>query len=166
MGDRAERRRVQRAISKGTPQCTGVEERDGVPIEVANAMLFTPGTKLTNSMRKNCLAARETVLVSTRVPKDFAVTLKRKAKQASAAQLVKWAKRVTVERAKVNRDYLRLSTKRATLDPMKLHDIAKCERIMAAMDIEAQRCDATMASYRAEAEQRLINHNVFDPVRD
>jgi hypothetical protein len=100
------------------------------------------------------------------VPKDYTITLARKAKNASAAQLVKWAQRVTAERAQCTKDYLRLSAKRSLLDPMKLHDIAKVNRVLAAIDIEAQRCDATMASYRTEAERRLIANDVFNPVRD
>jgi hypothetical protein len=162
---RAERRR-RTVHCKPVGENLGVETRDGVPIEVANAMLFTPGTKLTTAMRKNCLAAREAVLVSTRVPKDYELTLKRKAKNASALQLVRWAKRIVVQRAKVTRDHYRISTKKAQLDPMALHDHAKLNRILAAMDVEAQRCDASMASYRTEAERRLISHDVFDPIRD
>ena len=162
---RAERRRST-VHFKPVVEHTAIETRDSIPVEVAEAMLFTPGTKLSTSMRKNCLAARDTFIVSTRVPKDYKVTLARKAKAASAQQLVKWAKRVVVQRAKCTRDYLKLKTKLTQLDPMKLHDIAKVNRVLAAIDIEAQRCDATMDSYRSEAERRLIVNDLFNPIRD
>jgi hypothetical protein len=129
-------------------------------------MLFTPGVKLSNAMRKNCLAARETVFQSTLEPKDFKLKLAAKAKRASASQLVKWAQRTAIERRKITRDYYKLKVQRAKLDPMKLHEIAKVERVMAIMDINAQFCDAKMNSYRSEAERRLVTHNVFNPVRD
>jgi hypothetical protein len=162
---RAERRR--RSVHAATiPENIGVVEVDHIPIEVANAMLFTPGTKLTTAMRKNCLAARETVFGSTREGKEYTSKLRVRAKNASALQLVKWANRTTRARAKVNRDYLKLLTKRAQLDPLKLHDIAKAERVLKIMDITAQNLDLQMNSYRSEAEARLINHNVFNPVRD
>ena len=159
---RAERRRQKH--SKPVPANIGIEQRDGIPVEVAESMLFTPGVKLTPAMRRNCLAARETVFVSTTVPKDYKLKLAARAKKASALQLVKWAKRTVIERAKITRDYLKLKVQRAKIDPMKLHEIAKCERIMAIMDVNAQLCDERMASYRAEAEERLVQHNVFEPV--
>jgi hypothetical protein len=48
---------------------------------------------------------------------------------------------------------------------MKLHDIAKANRVLAIMDIKAQQLDAQMASYRCEAEARLLKANIFEPVR-
>ena len=160
---RAERRRQKHR--KPVPQNLGVEQRDGIPVEVAESMLFFPGVRLNSTMRKNCLAARETVFVSTTVPKDFKKKLEARARSASALQLVKWAKRTALERAKITRDYMKLKVQRAQLDPMKLHDIAKVERVMAIMDINAQLCDARMDSYRAEAEERLIRHSSFYPVK-
>jgi len=164
MVSRAERRRKTVHASK-IAQNVGVEERDGIPIEVANSMLFTPGTKLTNAMRKNCLAARETVYISTLEGKEYKIRLAERARKASAAQLVKWARRVVVERAKVTRDYMKLSIKKSQLDPLKLHDIAKANRVLAIMDVNAQQLDLQMASYRAEAERRLLFvGTLFEPV--
>jgi hypothetical protein len=161
---RAQKRRLLH--TKPVPANIAVAEVDHIPEEVAKSMLFTPGVKLTSRMRKNCMAARETVFVSTLEPKDYAKKLAADAARASAAQLVKWANRVVVKRAKCRRDYLKLQAAKAKLDPMKLHDIARANRMLAIIDIEAQRCDAEMASYRSEAERRLIKGDLFNPVRD
>lgn len=137
------------------PMNRGIVERDGMPREVAESMLFTPGVKLTSAMRRACMAARETVYQSTLEPKDFKIKLAARAKKASAAQLAKWASRTYVKRQQVTRDYMRLKGKLAAVDPMKLHEIAKAERVLAIMDIEAQRLDAEMNAYRIEASNRL-----------
>lgn len=150
---RAERRRALN--KKPVAQNIAVQGRDGMPVEVAESMLFSPLTKLTTAMRKNCLAARETVFVSTREGKDYFVRLQQRAKKASAAQLVKWARRVTVQRAEVQRDYLKLSITKSKLDQLKLHEIARANRLLAIMDIKAQQLDAQMASFQTEAEARL-----------
>ena len=160
---RAERRR--RSVHAATiPQNIAVDERDGIPIEVAESMLFTPGTKLTTAMRKNCLAARETVFTSTLDGKKYEDRLAARAKKATAAQLVKWAKRVVVARTKVTRDYLKLATRKAQLDPLKLHEHAKANRVLQIMDVTAQQLDLQMASYRTEAERRLVQNAIFEPV--
>lgn len=162
---RAEWRR-QTVHNKPVSANLGVIQRDGIPVEVAEAMLFTAGTKLTNAMRKNCLAARETVLGSTREGKPFQEKYANRARRASAQQLVKWAQRCYAARAKVTRDYLKLAAAKAGLDPMKLHDHAKAQRVLDTMDVEAQRLDAWMAALRAEANRRLLANDVFTPVRD
>lgn len=41
------------------------EQRDGIPREVATAMLTEPRARLTNRMRKNCASARDAVFAST-----------------------------------------------------------------------------------------------------
>jgi len=152
--------------AKPIPANRGIVEHDHLPTEVANSMLLTPGVKLTARMRKNCMAARETHFQSTLVPKEFALHLMAAAHNASAAQLLRWARRVVVKRNKVTRDYLTLKAKRVQLDPMKLHDIAKAERVLAIMDVNAQQLDAEMASYRSEAERRLMKSDIFNPIRD
>jgi hypothetical protein len=162
---RAERRRAT-VHAKPVPANRGIVEHDHIPVEIAEAMLFGPGVKLTSRMRKNCMAARETHFQSTLEPKEYTSHLKRAAQSASAAQLLKWARRAVVARAKVTRDYLTLKTKRLQLDPMKLHDIAKAERVLAIMDVKAQQIDSQMASYRSEAERRLLKSDIFNPVRD
>lgn len=40
------------------------QQRDGIPREVATAMLTEPRARLTNRMRRNCMSARENVFVS------------------------------------------------------------------------------------------------------
>ncbi len=160
---RAEKRRVINA--KPVVANHAIEQQDCMPLEVANAMLFGKGVRLTNAMRKNCMAARETVFVSTREGKEYSVKLTARAKKATAAQLVKWANRVVAQRAQVTRDYLKLSIQKSKLDPMKLHEIAKANRYLALMDIEAQRLDAQMNSYRTEAEARLLKSDALKPVR-
>lgn len=41
------------------------QEQDGIPRAVATAMLTEPRARLTNRMRKNCIAARQNVFAST-----------------------------------------------------------------------------------------------------
>jgi len=164
---RAEQRRQTKAHLRAVPECIAIDAgRDGIPVEVANSMLTTPGVKLTSRMRKNCMASRETVFVSTREPKTFEIRLAKAAQAASASQLLKWARRVVIERGEVTRDYYRLKTKLSNLDPLRLHDIAKARRTLAIMDVTAQRLDAEMASYRTEAMRRLIKSDVFKANRD
>lgn len=150
--------------AKKVPQNLGVVEVDGLPQEVAKSMLMTPGTKLSNPMRKNCMRAVSTYFTSTREPRSFITKFQVRAHRASSAQLLKWAKRTTRDRMRVTKAWLVLRGKRALLDPKKVHDIAKAERAMAACDIEAERLDYWMAALRGEAQHRLIAGKVFELV--
>jgi len=126
-----------------------------MPVEVAESMIFTPGTRLTSAQLKTCLKARHEHLISTREPKAFTVRFADRAKKASASQLAKWAKRCIKDRARVTKAWLILRAKRAAIDPIKVHDISRADQSLAMMDIEAQRLDSWMSAMRGEAETRL-----------
>lgn len=105
------------------------QERDGIPREVASAMLTEPRARLTNRMRKNGMAAREKVFASVapfrRMPAQDAAgkiikgygyaeiesrSLEDKTKQrlsrASIRQLGNWLHRSIARRVVVQRKYL------------------------------------------------------------
>jgi hypothetical protein len=65
-------------------------DRDGMPVQVANAMLTAVGGRLTNPQRKACFAAREEVLVSTRTKKPSVQRLDEKLARATFGQLITW----------------------------------------------------------------------------
>lgn len=106
---------------------------DGIPIEVANEMLFSPpGVKMVNRMRKKCLRARERVYPSAapirKVPvvddtiegeevelqylpnakKPSAIKLAQRAAKLTFAQLISHHKRADRRKAKAQKNYLRL----------------------------------------------------------
>lgn len=103
---------------------------DGIPIEVANEMLFSPKVKMVNRMRKRCMAAREKVYPSSapirkvitgpldaeeveyqylpNAQKSPTVKLAQRAAKLTFAQLLSHHKRADRRRARVQKDYLRL----------------------------------------------------------
>lgn len=103
------------------------EQRDCIPREVATAMLIEPRAKLSNRMRKNCVAARQTIFVSsspiqkavsgeTDFPDGYAWTqsntrspedkTKRRFATATLRQLHNWLRRSIARRVIVQRRYL------------------------------------------------------------
>lgn len=107
------------------------QEQDGIPRAVATAMLTEPRARLTNRMRKNCIAARDKVFASSvpfrrmpahdaagkiikgwgyaeiepRTPED---KVKRRFATASLRQLGNWLRRSIVRRGPLQRKYLAL----------------------------------------------------------
>lgn len=99
---------------------------DGMPIEVATEMLTTPGVKMTNRLRKNCMAAREKVYISASpiingvddegkpelqygpAAKDPTLKLANRAGKLKFSQLVSHHKRAGRRHAETQRNYLKL----------------------------------------------------------
>lgn len=99
------------------------QQRDSIPREVATAMLTEPRARLTNRMRKNCIAAREIIFASEapfrkipapghgyswklnelRTPDE---KMKRRFGRATLRQLGNWLRRSIVRREVVQRRYL------------------------------------------------------------
>lgn len=107
------------------------QQRDGMPVEVATAMLLEPRARLTNTFRKQCRRARERVIVSTspiqRIPAQNAAgeivkgwgyaepaerTIESKTvlrfRRSTLEQLGRWRRRAISRRATVQRAYLKV----------------------------------------------------------
>jgi hypothetical protein len=69
--------------------------------------------------------------------------------------LLKWTRRAAAKGAEVFRDYARLRRNVAKLDPMKLQEHAKANRILKIMEIEQERIDSELHAYSTEAQRRL-----------
>lgn len=68
-------------------------ERDTIPSEVAAEMLCEPRARMTNRMRKNCLAARETHYASVLTRTPGATKLAARLHTAKLTQLGSWLRR-------------------------------------------------------------------------
>ena len=148
------------------------EQRDGIPIEVANEMLFSPpGVKMVNRMRKKCMAAREKVYPSTApilkklVPEDkriedrevelqylpnarkpVAIKLAQRAAKLTYVQLVSHHKRADRRHAKTQKLYLKL---------MQSDAPERVKRQMgAALTAKAERFEADKAVLATEIQIR------------
>jgi hypothetical protein len=96
---RAEADDLQARLDHAVEAAPEVINRDTMPAEVALEMLTDPKVRLTNRMRKNCLAAREThyASVSTRTP--GAAKLAARLRTKKLTQLGNWLRR-SVQRSR------------------------------------------------------------------
>lgn len=143
---------------------------DGIPIEVANEMLFSPKVKMVNRMRKRCMTAREKVYPSSapirKVPvlDDTiegeevelqysldariapAIKLARKAAKLTFVQLISHHKRADRRKARAQKNYLRL---------MQSNAPEKIKRNMGAqLTAQAERYEADKAVLATELQIR------------
>ena len=146
-------------------------ELDGMPIEVATEMLTTPKVKMTARIRKNCMAAREKVFISSAPIRRVTVTeddgserqelqyqegasidpeikLARKASTLTYAQLISHARRMLRRRAKAQSRYLKLMQSKAS----EQHKQA-LGRLLTA---EANTCEAAQDALETEVKLRQI----------
>jgi hypothetical protein len=76
-----------------------------MPHQVATELLTTPKTKLSNRMRKNCIAARAKYHVAEQKPKSADDKIRARMKAATSPQLEKWLKRCVARRVGVQEKY-------------------------------------------------------------
>jgi hypothetical protein len=150
---------------------------DGIPIEVANEMLFSPKVRLSNRMRKNCMKAREKVYSSdlpirkVRVPDDTiegeevelqylpnarkpeAIKLAAKAAKLTYVQLLSHHKRADRRKARAQKNYLRLMQSDAP-EKIKRH-------MGAALTAQAERFERDKAVLATEIQIRGVNATSF-----
>lgn len=81
------------------------QDRDAMPYEVATSMLTTPGVKLTNRMRKNCLASRSRFFVPTEPAKPIGDKLQSKFAGKTWLQLHTIFNRATAKRCEAQKEY-------------------------------------------------------------
>jgi hypothetical protein len=80
--------------------------KDMMPRETATEMLLTE-KRLTNTMRKRCLAARESVAAPTLAKRNPDEAIRRKVASRKMTQLVSWLKRSKARRLVVQRAWAR-----------------------------------------------------------
>ena len=142
---------------------------DGMPIEVANEMLFSPKVRMSNRMRKNCMAAREKVFTSDapirnvkqqdgtvereylpNARKPCAIRLAQRAAKLTFVQLLSHHKRADRRRARAQQNYLKLMQSTAS---------EKIKRTMGAMlTAQAEQFEAAKAVLATEIAIRAASH--------
>jgi|SRR5712664_545279 len=111
------------------------ETIDGMPVEVATAMLTGPKVKLSNRMRKNCAIARQKVFTSeaplyrdysqtrreviegkstfkravAHAPKSLDTKINARIRRSNLKQLLNLLRRSAIRRLTIQRDYLKLT---------------------------------------------------------
>lgn len=153
------------------------EQRDGIPREVATAMLTEPRAKLSNRMRKNCIAARSKVFVSSspiqRVPAQNEQTgeivkgwswTEKQAKQpedkmkhrfasVSLRQLGNWLCRSISRRAIIQRRYLAVPNSDVQYQQARFDAIrAALAAIAGRLDIIRDACEDEIAMRQAKCD--------------
>lgn len=155
------------------------QQRDGVPHEVATAMLTEPRARLTNRMRKNCMEAREKVFASTspivRVlvtdgkvdlakreealyysetnPRSLEEKTKRRFGYASLRQLSNWLRRSIARRAVVQRKYLAVPNSDVPKLQARLDAIREALAVIAGrLDIIRDTCEDEIAMRKAKCD--------------
>lgn len=166
------------------------QQRDGMPREVATAMLSEPRARITNTFRKQCMRAREKVFVSSspivkefvgdnvvrelcwterdgRSPEDH---ITRRFAVATLAQLGNWLRRSIARRAVVQRRYLAVvgdtmfaqSQRAALAEIAERLDIVRdvCEDVIT---MRADKCKQVVAVCTAHGTGKSVN---FYPVNE
>lgn len=134
------------------------QEHDGMPREVATAMLSEPRARLTNTFRKQCKRARETVFVSSSpirrvstkeysltetIPATLEAKTERRFKSATLRQLIQWLRRAISRRYAVQHKYLSITG-----------DTPKDEAMRIALSMLADRLDIIRDAAEHEIKHR------------
>jgi hypothetical protein len=160
--------------SYAEPEAAKPEERDHMPVEVATSMLTTPKVKLTNRMRKQCMAARSKVFSSERPlvvadgeyarrtdyiepEKRAEAKLAKKIGEKNLRQLRNIAVRCAARRVTVQRQYEKLQAKAA---PEGMNEVnqqifeSRRQMGLALLSVTADRLDQTRDAAEAEIARR------------
>ncbi len=118
-----------------------------MPVEVATEMLAAPKARLTGTMRRACIHARERVYISEQEPKDGVLKLTERLERKSYSQLLKWLKRSNRRRAKTQAAYMKLQEQEGIKAEVK-------EVLSSILDAKAHQLDSLIDGLEEEIKAR------------
>lgn len=143
--------------------------QDAMPYEIATSMLTKPGVKMSNRMRKNCMAARQLVYTSSKpfvrppggkyeyhgahTVKSLETKITERMTAAKWLQLHKWLRRTNALRMQVQAAYLKLIAA-PPLEGDSLKKTTFYNRAKAALELRAAQLDVIIDAAMSEIENR------------
>lgn len=127
--------------------------QDHMPVEVATELLTDPKARMTNRMRKNCMAARTVAWCSETERKPIEGKIERRAHEQPLVRLGRTIRRVCKRRAGLQHQYeaaRRMMAKHEEMTPI-------LERRCAIIDLQVAHLDLVRDVVESEVASRTVN---------